>query len=180
MLGQLAGSYPFWFIDPHLQVRKKLAFGFGLDFVGNTVLAAGDTAQLPVAISSDADFVIACQQAQVTTDDDVSQLAYAPILVQMSYGGSGRNFFDNPVPLGNVFGSGERPFTWPAPYHLVGGGQLLVQLQNLDLANDLNVRLTFTGWKTFPDIVPGFKEAADTPGLLSRGVQALLHRFGRG
>lgn len=170
-----SGGYPFLFLPPHLADKEKLPFGYTLNFTGANVLAASGTVQLAVNVSSDADFVLMGQSGVVTSTDNATRLAYVPETVQINYGGSGRNFFDNATMFNNAFGDAELPFLWPAPIHLKGGGSLLVTLTNLE-ATARNVRLLFFGWKVFPQVDQGLKDVLAMPGRFLAAVASAIRQ----
>lgn len=136
-------------IPPGLRKKLKDKFAYGLDFLP---LGAGLTVPLPINIEADSDFIIVSAQAIVTDTTNLVLQTFNPILVDMRDTGSGRTFFNSPRHFNTVFGTAEAPaYWWRMGYvkRLRASSTLLVQLQNLDPANAVNVRLTFDGFKVF-------------------------------
>jgi len=68
--------------------------------------------------------------------------------VQITDSGSGRNLMEAPVPISNVFGTGELPFILPQPKLFLARTTITVSVTNLDDAN-VYIRLSLIGYKVF-------------------------------
>jgi len=137
-------NYPFWFPKSARNLALDY-FAYGTDFLP---LAAGQTANNQISINSDSAFQVLAVVAVETSDDDLTFLGQNPVLVQISEGGSARNFFNQPLHFNNVFGTAELPMVWPLPKLLLPNSTVQVQLQNLE-PTDRNVRIAFHGFKIF-------------------------------
>jgi len=62
---------------------------------------------------------------------------------------SGRNWMNLPVPIPNLFGSGQLPFYWPQPRLIPANTNVQVTGSNYEATNTYNVRLTFIGWRYY-------------------------------
>ena len=100
-----------------------------------------------VNVDQDADFILAQQAAAVFLADGT----YVPnpnITVEIRPATSQRQLQSNPVNLGNVFGTGERPHLLFKPLVLAARSSMTVRL--VDLSATLQyVRLSFEGVKAF-------------------------------
>ena len=67
----------------------------------------------------------------------------------MRDGGSGRQLFDRPQHSENEFGTAQLPSWKEYPWLVRASGSIQVTVQNLDLVNAFNVRISFSGFKIF-------------------------------
>lgn len=140
----ITGEWP-----PALRRRQKDLFIVTAEFLP---LGAGLTATVAVNIEAESDFVIQSAQGLVTSDDNLTLVGFPPILCDLRDTGSGRTFSDAPVPFVSMFGTAQAPaYWWQMGWakRLRQSSTLMVTLQNLDVANDRNVRLAFWGAKVF-------------------------------
>lgn len=140
----ISGEFP-----PKLRKLLKDAFIYGLDFLP---LAANTTTTLPLNIEADSDFVIVSAQGIVTDTTNLILQTFNPILVDIRDTGSGRTLDNSPRHFNTMFGTAEAPALWWRmgwAKRLRASSTLQVQLQNLDPANAVNVRLSFMGVKIF-------------------------------
>lgn len=117
-------------------------------------LAAAATQTDSIQIQADADFI--WQKATALFTDSVTAgtavtAATRPlqnVLVQITDTGSNRQLFFNPVPIVNVFGTGELPFILPNPRLFMKTSTIQVDFTSVDSAA-ANVRLSFIGYKYY-------------------------------
>jgi hypothetical protein len=140
-------------LPPKLRTRYKEKFDYPLEFLP---LGAGGTATSSINIEADSDFVIVSSLAVVTSVDNLTLVAFAPIMVDLKNTGSGRTYSSIPEHFSNVFGTAQQPAVWWKDSYvgrLRASSTMQVTLQNLDPANQRNVRISFKGFKIF-----GFSE----------------------
>lgn len=119
-------------------------FSYPADFLP---LAASAEQTVQVAIDQDADFVLA-QQTITAFETDGTDVLAPNLTVQLRPTSSQRQLQTNPVHVGNVFGTGERPHLYFKPLVLSARSSLQVTLTNL-VATAYNVYLNFEGVKAF-------------------------------
>lgn len=156
MQQQLIGGLYQW-IPPELrfvpgtqQLRPTQAFTYNADFVGTTVLGAGQTVTVNIQVQADSDFVIT-SLAKVATDSpgQTVLVAFMPATVLLTDTGSGRQIMDRPAHIENYFGTGQFARVMDRPYFIRASSTLGVTLQNLDTVNARAVRCAFHGAKIF-------------------------------
>ena len=115
-------------------------------------LAAGGTATDNIQIDSDADFI----WTKATYEADIAAAAFTDstrpipnVNLQLNDTGSGRNFFNDVIPVPSMFGTGEIPFILPVQQRLRRNSTLQVNFTNFDAAVTYNLRLAFIGYKDF-------------------------------
>lgn len=113
-------------------------------------LPAGDTLSFNTAIQSDSDFLCVAMTRVVT---DVTNLVLVsgpvPELVTIFEAGSGRQMMDRPIHIDNLAGTGQLPSYWPMPKIWRANSTVTTTVENLDPANDRNVRVAYLGFKVF-------------------------------
>lgn len=129
--------------------RTKDYFTYGKDFIGANVLAAGATLGLGIAINGDADFLIVSSTRVVTLADNTTFFAQAPVLVNITDSGSGRNLSDQFIHIESYFGTGQEPKYWDMTKVIPRNSTITITLQNLDVVNAFNVRVYLHGFKVF-------------------------------
>lgn len=103
-------------------------------------LAPGISGQTTFQIRQDADFEL--QKLSFVGVNAGGQAVLAlQVTVQVEDPASGRKFFDGPVPLSGVFGSGQFPFILPVTMMLEAGTMYLVTLSNVHAATTYNTLL---------------------------------------
>lgn len=128
--------------------RAKEFFTYSVEFLP---VAAGATATDETAIQADSDFV-SVYWARVVTDTTnliFTANANAPLLVNVIDTGSGRQVFDRPQHIDNLWGTGQLPSYLPMPAKFRASGAIQTVVQNLDGANAFNVRISYVGFKVF-------------------------------
>jgi len=130
--------------------RTKDYFTYARDFTAAGVLAAGATLGLGIGINGDADFLVVSSTRVVTLTDNTTFIAQAPILVNITDSGSGRNLSDQFIHIESYFGTGQEPKYWDMTKVIPANSTITLTLQNLDLVNAFNVRLYLHGMKVFP------------------------------
>jgi len=127
--------------------RLKDFFSYNDDY---TPLGAGATLPQSIQIQNDSDFLImAGVFVMTTTDNTTTFFANAPVTVQITDSGSGRNIMNKATHINNLFGSATLPAIWPFPKLIPAGATLTTTLVNLDGANARNVRIAYWGFKIF-------------------------------
>jgi len=114
-------------------------------------LGAGATTPVNTSVQADSDFVI--RYVQLTAVDLAGNFIPAPNLTMTLFDtGSGRQFQDQPVHVGNYAGGrsggGALPFIWPEPKLISGNGVIITTLTNLS-AVAMRVDVAFIGSKVF-------------------------------
>lgn len=140
-------------LDGLLAVQEE-PFVYSADFTtatGNPI-APLTFGNFNINIQKDANFKIlaACYECDVGGAPQVAatrQLALCT--VQLTDTGSGRAFFDRPVPITSIFGDGQLPFPWPSPKIMRALSTLQVQVFNFDTVNTIDLRLAFIGNKEY-------------------------------
>lgn len=132
------------FVPPEIRGRQKQFFAYQSIF---DPIAVGATAQDPVSMDNDSDFLVLAINGVVSNNAGLVQIAFPPLLIQLTYTGVGNNFYAQPDHFLNVVGSAEEPGLLLFPFLIPGGAVLQVTLQNLDPANTFDVRLSFQGAK---------------------------------
>lgn len=115
-------------------------------------LAAAATSQDQMQIQSDADFswIKSTFQADIASATQTDSSRVIPnATVQIRDAGSGRNFFDAPIPIPSFFGTGEIPFILPVKQILRLNTNLICEFVNFDAAATYDIRLALIGVKRF-------------------------------
>lgn len=120
-----------------------------------TTLAANATDQDTIQIQADADFKILA--GTYFADDGNGPYSFntfpvPDVSILLTDSGSGRNFMDEAVPIGSMFGLGTLPYIWPIPKILGARASLQVQFTNLGLSSTTwqQITLSFIGVKLYP------------------------------
>lgn len=137
--------------------RAKDFFGYNVTFLP---LAAGQTLTGTIAIQNDSDFFAIKANIFITDPANANPVDpdSALLLALIKDSGSGRDLMDEPSPVASYFGTGQRPGYFPMPKIIRRASTLSTQVQNLDLANGFNVRVSYLGFKVFDfpaDAAPG-------------------------
>lgn len=146
---QFQQSNPFFGLLPReFKGRLKDTFTYNVQF--NT-LAANTTAAQSISIQNDADFVWTQGSVVVTNaaGTTFTSALNVPILSLISDSAAGRNLSDSSTHVSNYFGTAQQPFILSFPKIFRAGGQVSVQLQNLDAANAFRVFIALHGFKVF-------------------------------
>lgn len=142
IIGALYGDLlPEW-----IKSRKKEYFQLGNSFLP---LAANAQLTATVSVQDDADFMVICNVAVVTQDDNTTFLANRPLTVEITDSGSGRNLQNVVQHFDNVFGTVQLPAYLPLPALFKRGSSVATTVTNLDLANDLHIYFAYVGFKIF-------------------------------
>lgn len=122
-------------------------------------LASGGISQDTINIEADADFVWTkgTFQADIAAATQTDSTRVIPnVTVQIKDTGSARTFFNAPIPIQSVFGTGEIPFILPVSQRMRLNTTFVVDFVNFDIAATYNIRLAFIGYKVY---VPGTSPA---------------------
>lgn len=114
-------------------------------------LAANATTPVNTSVQADSDFVI--RYVQLTAFDVGGNFVPVPnVTMSLFDSGSGRNFQDQPVHVGNWAGGrdngGAAPFVWPEP-KLISGSSVIVTTLTNRTAVALTIDVAFVGFKVF-------------------------------
>ena len=116
-------------------------------------LIAGATVNGSIDIQADSDFVwlksaffADISGANQTADDLVIPLCS----IQIVDTGSGRNLVESAVPIPSLFGTGQLPFVMPIPRLFFARSTIQLQVTNFNAASAYNLRLSFIGYKAYP------------------------------
>ena len=116
-------------------------------------LIAGATVNGSIDIQADSDFVwlksaffADIAGADQTADDLVIPLC----TIQIVDTGSGRNLVESAVPVPSLFGTGQLPFVMPIPRLFFARSTIQLQVTNFNAASAYNLRLSFIGYKAYP------------------------------
>lgn len=115
-------------------------------------LAGGGVAQTSVNIDADSRFhwVKGAYFADIAAAAQTDSTRVVPLItVQLTDTGSGRNFFDAPVPISSYFGTGELPFIMPVVQMFDPNSTIKAEFTNFDAASTYNLRLQLIGFKEF-------------------------------
>lgn len=154
-LGQPAEGAPERRLPPgafEIEGKVYIARDFYVYQVNFLAIAVGGSSTGLIAIQADSDFIWQKATAFTQRDDSGVVVAQPDANVQIIDSGSGRNLFEGPTPLFNVFGTGELPFILPTPRLFVARSTIEVQYTNAGAApaQTLSSRLSFVGFKAFP------------------------------
>jgi len=124
----------------------KTFFTYNLLFAS---VASAATASASLQIQASSDFLI--QALSFTCFDLTTHGAItAPqCTIQLTDTGSSATLFDQPIPITNVFGTGQFPFVLPVPKLMVANSSLTGSLVATYLANASYFVLSFHGRKIF-------------------------------
>lgn len=116
-------------------------------------LAAGATNQpFNLNIQSDADFLLINQTYSCNQLNAARTSAAFPtpnITVLLTDTGTAAQMMDVPVPVEQIFGTGQFPYILPQPKILLAKSTLQILATNFDAAAGYNLRLSFNGVKIF-------------------------------
>ena len=116
-------------------------------------LPAGGSASFSISFQADADFVWQKASFQAYATTPVALTANTRIIpavtVQMTDTGSGRDLFDQPIPIPMIFGTGELPFIIPTPRLFAARSTLKIDFTNLDASTAVYISLAFIGYKAY-------------------------------
>jgi hypothetical protein len=124
----------------------KAYFGYDLLF---SSIASGASLTVTTQIQTDADFLVQALSFfcyDLTTNGQIT----APVsTIQLYDTGSTQTWFDQAIPLVNVFGTGQYPFMLPVPRLILAGSAFTGTLANVVSTNAQYYMLTFHGRKLY-------------------------------
>ncbi len=133
-------------------VRAQTVESFTIYELDFAALAPNITANGAIQIQADSAF----RWTKATYAANLAAAAYVAntrpipnVSILITDTGSGRQLFNAPVPIPNVFGLGELPFILPRDYIFEPRSSMTVQVANFDAAVTYNLRLSFIGTKIF-------------------------------
>lgn len=112
-------------------------------------IAGGATSVDQVDILADSDFMIQKITYAVYDAADGALVADPNLTVYLTDTGSGRNIFDNPLPISAIAGTGELPFIPPTAKLLKAKSSLTVTFVNRGNTSVYNVALVLHGTKYY-------------------------------
>lgn len=116
-------------------------------------LDVGESLQANIQIQADADFKWTKAVYYATIADAVFDSGTVPIpnaTVQMVDTGSGRQLFNQAIPIPSIFGTGQLPFILPVPRIFKARSSINFTIANFDAAQDnYNIDLMLIGSKIF-------------------------------
>lgn len=132
------------------ELVEKARDYFAYSFPTFEPLAAGTSDTETVTIQADSDF-LAMAIAGTARDPAAPDTIFdsPPITVVFEDTGSGRNIQNRAMDWHNVMGTAELPFFLPFPKYLDGTSVVRLTLENLDAAQDFDVRVVLHGFKVF-------------------------------
>jgi len=126
-------------------------------FWDTDVLTAGITLARNVAVQSDSHFVARYSNITTYAAGPVVSTATAPLDIQFIDTGSGRQLFDDLVPIQCVCGgvaagagNGLLPGIWPEPWLIRAGGTAQAQLRNVGAVTITRAKVVLWGMKVYP------------------------------
>lgn len=112
--------------------------------------SATSTIQLPIQADSDFEWIEGTMTATTGAGVPFPDTIIAPITVQITDGGSGRQLLSAATPINNLFGSGKQPFILPESRVFKSRSNIQFTFVNLDAANAYNnVFVNLVGRKIF-------------------------------
>lgn len=147
MARQLYGAVD-QFLPDNRKGKPKQFYTYNAIWVGTTILTAGASVAVNVAIDNDSDFLVTQLNMIATDTTQLTVLGFLPALIQIQYTGSGATFFQSPDHIMNVAGDGQLPGIFPWPFLVPGGASLQVTLTSLDTVNRV-VRIGLPGIKVY-------------------------------
>lgn len=116
-------------------------------------LVAGASVNGSIEIQADSDFVWlkSAYAADLAGAPQTADGRVIPLVsIQIVDTGSGRNLLENAAPVPSVFGTGELPFVNPIPRLFFARSTIQLQLTNYSAGSDYGLRLSFIGYKAYP------------------------------
>lgn len=138
-------------------IRKNFTLDFFTYAISFLPLAASATDSDDFITQADSGFAICKTSFDIASNVNVfvanisDTPRYAPLVVNLTDSGSGRDLSNSAVSVGTLFGPNDFPFVWPTPKILDPNSTFTVRVQNL-VATAFNVRFSFHGYKIFGDI----------------------------
>jgi len=142
-----------------LEREKKASIIPGIySFLWDTnVLTTGITLARSVNIQSDSHFISRYVNIATYAAGPVLATATDPLEIQLVDTGSGRQLFDDFVPIQTVCGgnaaaagNGNLPFIWPEPWLIRAGGTAQAQLKNIGASTITRAKVVLIGLKVYP------------------------------
>lgn len=115
-------------------------------------LDAGATATASFVIQADAAFML--QKMSIMADiagaaQTRNSLVVPLCSIQITDTGSGRNLFNQPVPVPSVFGIAGEPFILSLPKEFAPNATVALTISNYSASSKYNLRMSFVGQKLF-------------------------------
>ena len=136
-----------------MTVVRKDAYSYSSEVIN---LGASDNANDSINIQADSDFIIhkltffAIDNGQATAAQQTdSTRIIPPVLVQITDQGSGRQIFQDAMPIPNIFGTGSLPFILPSPRRVASNSVLAINYTNLSTTVAYDIYLSFIGIKVY-------------------------------
>ena len=117
-----------------------------------TIVNSGQTATGNINIQADSDFQLQklTYFASISNATQTDSSRVVPLVtLEITDSGSGRNLFEEAVPIPSIFGTGQEPFILPTPKIFPARSTITLNLTNFSAATDYKMFLTFIGYKIF-------------------------------
>lgn len=121
-----------------------------------TGLTSGTSQSGNIDIQADSDFQLqkltVSAFGELETQYTVSDEILPSVTIQITDSGSGRNLFENAIPVPNVFGNGRLPFILPTPKIFPARSTITLNVSNFatDSGADVDrIDFSFIGYKIF-------------------------------
>ena len=136
-------------LAPQNQATKNLIKSYyTYDFIFASV-ASGANASAQIQIQSDSNFLVQAMSFFCWDLTANAQILAPYTTIQITLQSSGTTFYDQPVPIPNVFGTGQFPFILPEMRNLPPNSAVSASLVNVYSANAQYYALTLHGKKVF-------------------------------
>ena len=120
-------------------------------------LAPAAVANVNITIQADSDFELVklAQMSDIAAAAQLSSTLVIPLVtMQLVDGGSGRQLFSDPIPMGAIFGGQGLPYILPVPRIFKARSNIALTLTNYDAGVTYNLRFAFMGAKIFALGIP--------------------------
>jgi hypothetical protein len=140
------------FLPPAMRDRARDFFVYSVDFAN---IATTSTSTGTFTVQNDSDFlVVAINGEEVDPANESTAITTSPLLITVTDGGSGRNWFNRAQAYANIVGTGQLPAFLPYPKFVDRSSDVSVTITNNAAAQAARIRLSFVGFKIF-DIMRG-------------------------
>lgn len=111
---------------------------------------ASDNGNIQIQADSDFKWERAAFFASIAGGAQTLNTLVMPLItLQMTDTGSGRNLFQTPIPITNVFGTGQLPFVLPLPRIFRARSSITFAVTNTSAATTYDLNLSLIGYKLF-------------------------------
>lgn len=135
--------------DPFAEQHVEDYFVYNINFLA---LLSGASANGNIQIQADSHFkwISAVYHADIANAAFTANTRPIPnVTIQITDSGSGRQLVSAPVPIGDVFGTGQLPYLLPIPRIFMARSSIAFAVANFDAVVDYNLRIELIGTKLF-------------------------------